>query len=96
MLAVIVRDGLHDRAFLGERCSGFAEIEAELRAVPIEAFVRRADVPLADVERAARAFAKARAACVRVDLGLQQSPQARLQQLPLALPPPPRSYRRAS
>jgi anaerobic selenocysteine-containing dehydrogenase len=78
MLAIIVCDGLHDRAFLAQRCSGFAEIEPELRAVPIEAFVRRADVPLADVERVAHAFAKARSACVRVDLGLQQSPHSTL------------------
>ncbi|MGK2858781.1 MAG: molybdopterin-dependent oxidoreductase [Thermoanaerobaculia bacterium] len=73
MLAIIVRDGLHDRAFLAERCVGFEALEAELRAIPVEEFVRRADVPLGDVERVARAFAKARAACVRVDLGLQQS-----------------------
>jgi len=73
MLAIIVRDGLHDRAFLAQRCTGFSALEAELRAIPIEEFVRRADVPLADVERVARAFARARAACVRIDLGLQQS-----------------------
>lgn len=73
MLAIIVRDELYDRAFLAKRCTGFAALEAELREIPIEAFVRRADVPLAEVERVARAFAKARAACVRVDLGLQQT-----------------------
>jgi anaerobic selenocysteine-containing dehydrogenase len=73
MLAIIVRDGLHDRGFLAERCTGFAAVEAELRAIPIEDFVRRADVPLEAVERAARAFATAKAACVRVDLGIQQS-----------------------
>ncbi|MFN3648160.1 MAG: molybdopterin-dependent oxidoreductase [Armatimonadota bacterium] len=73
MLAILLRDGLCDRAFLAERCSGFAEVETTLRTVPIEAFVRRADVPLAEVERVTHAFAKARTACVRVDLGLQQS-----------------------
>ncbi|HVH42919.1 MAG TPA: molybdopterin-dependent oxidoreductase, partial [Labilithrix sp.] len=73
MLAIIVREGLHDRAFLAERCNGFASLEAELRSIPIEDFVRRADVPLSDVERVARRFAKATSACVRVDLGIQQS-----------------------
>jgi len=73
MLAIIVRDGLHDRAFLNERCSGFEALEASLRAIPIEAFVQFADVSLARVERVAHALAGARAACVRVDLGLQQS-----------------------
>lgn len=73
MLAIIVREGLHDRAFLAARCTGFAALEAELSAISVEEFVRRADVPLADVERVARGFARARSACVRIDLGLQQS-----------------------
>lgn len=73
MLAIIVREGLHDRAFLAARCAGFSGLEAELKSIPVEDFVRRADVPLADVERVARAFARARSACVRVDLGLQHS-----------------------
>lgn len=73
ILGIIVRDGLHDRDFLARRCTGFPALEKELRAIPIEEFVRRADVPIADVERVARAFATAKRACVRVDLGLQQS-----------------------
>ncbi len=73
MLGLIVREGLHDRAFLAERCTGFETLEQELRTLPVEDYVRRADVPLADVERVARAFARARTACVRIDLGLQQS-----------------------
>lgn len=73
MLAIIVREGLHDRAFLSARCTGFAGVEDVLRKIPIEDFVRRADVPLADVERVARGFATARSACVRIDLGIQQS-----------------------
>lgn len=78
MLAIMVRDGLHDRAFLAERCAGFDQVAAVLRGIPVEDFVRRADVPLAEVVRVAHAFAKARAACVRVDLGLQQSPHSTL------------------
>ena len=54
MLAIIVRDGLCDRSFLAQRCAGFSALEDVLRAIPIEAFVRRADVPLADVERVAK------------------------------------------
>lgn len=73
ILAIIVRDGLWDRSFVATRCTGFAEVLATLRAVPIEDYVRRADVPLADVERVAKTFAKARSGCVRVDLGIQQS-----------------------
>lgn len=73
MLAIIVREGLHDRAFLRERCAGFDAVEAALRTVPVEDFVRRADVPLAGVERVARGLATAKSACVRIDLGIQQS-----------------------
>jgi len=73
MLGIIVRENLHDRAFLSQRCTGFAAVESAIRTIPVEDFVRRADVQLADVERVAREFARAKTACVRVDLGLQQS-----------------------
>ena len=73
MLAIILRDGLHDRAFLGAHCKDFEKIETVLRAVPIEDYVARADVPLADVERVARGFAHASSACVRIDLGIQHT-----------------------
>jgi anaerobic selenocysteine-containing dehydrogenase len=73
MLAIIVREGLHDREFLAAHCTGFEEIERHLRGVPIAEYARRADVPLADVERVARGFATARRGCVRVDLGTQHT-----------------------
>lgn len=73
MLAVIVRENLHDRDFLARHCEGFDQVEAALRAIPVEDYARRADVPLADVEHVARGFATARAACVRIDLGIQHT-----------------------
>jgi anaerobic selenocysteine-containing dehydrogenase len=73
MLAIIVRDGLVDRDFIAAHCTGFGEVERRLRQVPIDDYVRRADVPLADVERVARGFAAAQRACVRVDLGTQHT-----------------------
>jgi anaerobic selenocysteine-containing dehydrogenase len=73
MLAIIVGEDLHDRAFLAQHCSGYDAVEAALRAVPVDEYARRADVPLADVERVARAFATARTACVRIDLGIQHT-----------------------
>lgn len=73
MLAIILREGLHDREFIARHCTGFDEVERQLRRVPIEEYVRRADVPLEDVERVARGFAAARRACVRVDLGTQHT-----------------------
>lgn len=73
MLAILVRDGLVDPAFLQERTIGFDELQRTLREIPIEEFVRRADVPMDDVLKATRGLASAKAACVRVDLGIQQS-----------------------
>jgi anaerobic selenocysteine-containing dehydrogenase len=48
-------------------------MEAALREVPVEDYVARADVPLSDVQRVARDFARAARACVRVDLGTQHT-----------------------
>jgi len=73
MLAIIMREGLQDREFLAKHCTGFDEVERQLLDIPVEDYVRRADVPLADVERVARGFASAERACVRVDLGTQHT-----------------------
>ena len=73
MLAIIVREELHDREFLARHCTGFDEVERELLAVPVAEYVRRTELAAADVERVARGFATARTACIRVDLGIQQS-----------------------
>ncbi|MCO7570827.1 molybdopterin-dependent oxidoreductase [Pseudomonas chlororaphis] len=73
ILAIIVREGLHDRKFLDQHCSGFDELEKELLTLPVEEYVKRADVPMDDVLRVARGFANAQTACVRIDLGIQQT-----------------------
>ena len=73
MLAIIVRENLHDKAFIEKHCTGFEALEKELLEIPIEDFVKRADVDLELVQKIARDFAKAKTACVRIDLGLQQS-----------------------
>jgi anaerobic selenocysteine-containing dehydrogenase len=73
MLAIIVREGLHDREFLAQHCNGFDAVERALREIPVDEYVARADVPLELVTQVARDFANARRGCVRIDLGLQQS-----------------------
>ena len=73
MLSLIVREGLHDKEFLARHCLGFAEVEKELLAIDVEDYAARADVPLVLVEKVARDFAQAENACVRVDLGTQQT-----------------------
>jgi anaerobic selenocysteine-containing dehydrogenase len=73
MLAIIVREGLHDKTFLTTHCTGFDTIEKELLTIDIEDYVQRADVPFDLVQKVARDFANAKNACVRVDLGTQHS-----------------------
>jgi anaerobic selenocysteine-containing dehydrogenase len=73
ILALILRRGGEDRAFLESRTTGFEEVAAVLSQVPVEAWVAHAGVPLADVERAVDMMLAAASMCVRVELGLQQS-----------------------
>lgn len=73
MLSTIVRENLHDQAFIDAHCTGFAAVKAALLQVPVAAYAKRADVPLADVQRVARGLAQAQRGCVRVDLGTQQT-----------------------
>lgn len=73
MLGIMVQEGLHNRAFLTEHCLGFEVLEQELQDIDVADYVQRADVPLATVQRVARGFARAKNACVRVDLGTQHS-----------------------
>lgn len=73
MLAIIIKEGLHDREFIAKHCHGFDQVEKELRNIPIAEYVARADVPLEMVEKVARDFATAKSACVRIDLGIQHT-----------------------
>ena len=73
MLATIVQEDLHDQQFLEAHCADFELLEQALRDVPIESYAEIADVPLALVQQVARDFASASSACVRIDLGIQQS-----------------------
>src|SRR5581483_9171079 len=73
LLAVLLGRGGEARDFLAAHTTGFDEVARVLRAVPVEAWVAHADVPLAAVERAADMIQAASAMCVRVELGIQQS-----------------------
>lgn len=73
VLAILVREGLQNRAFLEERTLGFEAVRTALEEVPVERYVARAGVALEDAKRLARWLGEAPSAAVRVDLGLQQS-----------------------
>lgn len=73
ILSIIVREGLHDEAFVRTRCRGFDAIKAELLKVPVDEHIRIADVPSETVYEVARGYARAARGCLRIDLGIQQS-----------------------
>ncbi|ARU58445.1 molybdopterin oxidoreductase [Oleiphilus messinensis] len=73
MLAIIVQEGLHDREFLDHHCTGFEAVENELLNIRVQDYVALTDLKLDDVQKVAREFARARRACVRIDLGIQQT-----------------------
>lgn len=73
MLAVIVGEGLEDREFLERRTTGFERVREKLLEVDVDTYARRAGLDPARVRDVARRFATASSACVRSDLGLQQS-----------------------
>lgn len=73
MLSIIVREGLHDKNFLAEHCTGFEALEKELLAIDAADYAKRADVDFELVQKVARDFALAENACVRIDLGIQHT-----------------------
>ncbi len=73
MLGVILQEGLENRAFLESRTVGFEQVRQHLIDVPVDRYCAAAGVDPAVVRRVARGFATAAGACVRSDLGLEQS-----------------------
>jgi anaerobic selenocysteine-containing dehydrogenase len=73
MLAVIFQEGLENRAFLEARTVGVDQVRQHLIDVPIDRYCAIAGVDAAAVRRVARGYATAPGACLRSDLGLEQS-----------------------
>lgn len=73
MLAIIVQEDLHDKAFLNAHCTGFESVERVLKNVPIGDFIRYTELDSDDVYKVARGYARAQRACLRIDLGIQQT-----------------------
>ena len=73
LLAVVVEEGLVDRAFVGAHAVDLEPVEAAIRTVPIAAFCARTGLDEALVRRAARAIGTARALASFEDLGVQMN-----------------------
>ena len=85
ILALIVREGAEDRAFLQQRTSGFEAVRRALLDVPVEACAARAGIAMEDVKTAANWIANAAACGVRTDLGLEHTRNSTLNQYLRAL-----------
>ena len=73
ILALIVRRGGEDRAFIDTHTVGFEAVRDVLLDVPVDDWIAAADVPRAHVETAVDMILAASSMTVRVDVGLQQA-----------------------
>ncbi|WP_027891578.1 molybdopterin-containing oxidoreductase family protein [Calidithermus chliarophilus] len=71
---VILREGLHDAAYLGRAAQGFAEYRAAAEAWTPERAEAVTGVPAATIERLALEFARARASFIRTSYGMTRHP----------------------
>jgi anaerobic selenocysteine-containing dehydrogenase len=73
ILSLILRRGGEARDFLAERTVGFEIVREALLEVPVEAWIRAADVSRQDVDAAVDMILAAPSMTVRVDVGMQQA-----------------------
>jgi anaerobic selenocysteine-containing dehydrogenase len=71
MMHVIIRDRLHDAAYVREHTVGFDQLVERVQEYPPERVERITDVPAETVERLAREYATTRPAFIRIGNGLQ-------------------------
>ncbi len=69
LLRVILSEGLHDARFVDENVRGFAALRAAVEPFTPEYVEGRADVPAAELIRAARIFAHAKRGCANAGTG---------------------------
>lgn len=72
LLALLVREGGVDHAFIAQHTTGYAAVEAMLRAVPVAQFAAAADVTIADLQATVGLIRAAKSMVVRAELGIQQ------------------------
>lgn len=73
MLGHILQENLHDKNFIEQYTTGFDQLESSLRTIPVEQHARDAGLDPTLVKQVARQYATTKKACVRTDLGLEQS-----------------------
>lgn len=71
MMHVIIRDNLHDAAYVREHTVGFEQLAERVRVYPPERVERISGVPAETIERLGREYATIRPAFIRIGNGLQ-------------------------
>lgn len=78
LLAIIVRDDLIDHAFVAEHVEDVEPVLEVLRAVPIEDYADRCDIPIEQLETVAHRIGSAASCTIFEDLGIEQAPHSTL------------------
>lgn len=73
MLGHIVQEDLHDKDFIAKHTTCFEQLESMLQSLPVDEYANEAGLDPAVVKQVARQYATTEKACVRTDLGLEQS-----------------------
>ena len=72
LMHVILRDGLHDQAFIDERTEGFEAVRDLVAGYTPERVEAISGIPAADIERAARIYGQAERAAIVYSMGITQ------------------------
>lgn len=72
MMHVIIKEGLHDEAFIASRTEGFEDLKREVEQYPPERAAGITGVPAADIIAAARLYATAPASAILYCMGITQ------------------------
>src|SRR5579859_4349355 len=73
IMHVILRDGLEDRAYIGEMTHGFHRLVQRVREYTPERVATWTGMTAAEIERLAREYATTRPAAIRMNYGVQRS-----------------------
>ena len=78
LLKIMVRDGLVDDEFVANHIADVEPVLEVINAVPLDDYVDRCGVPLADLEAVAHRIGRAESCTVFEDLGIEQAPHSTL------------------
>jgi len=73
MIAIIINENLVDLDFINKHTVDFEKIKKSFSTIPIREYIEKSNLDYELVRQVTIGFAKSKKACVRVDLGIQQS-----------------------